>query len=69
MDSTSPPPPVRRRLAAWMALHNITQQEFADRIGCSRQHVSHIINGLVPSQSYRHKIDAETRGEIKAGDW
>jgi transcriptional regulator with XRE-family HTH domain len=52
-----------------MALHNITQQELADRIGCSRQHVSLIINGLVPSQSYRHKIDAETRGEIKAGDW
>lgn len=62
-------PTPHSRLAAWIALHSMSQIEAADRIGISRDHVSRIINGLTPSILVRKAIELATGGEIKEKDW
>ena len=62
-------PTPHTRLAAWIAIHGMSQIEAAGRIGISTGHLSRIVNGLVPSILTRKAIELATDGAIKAEEW
>tara|TARA_R100001460_G_scaffold48630_1_gene86710 strand:- start:493 stop:756 length:264 start_codon:yes stop_codon:yes gene_type:complete len=50
--------------------HNISQSEFADKIGVSQPTLSRYVNGdTLPSVVIGARIEAATSGEVACGDW
>lgn len=62
-------PTQNTRLAAWIALHGMSQAEASELIGMSKGHLSRIMNGLVPSVLTRKAIELATQGAVKAEEW
>jgi len=63
-------PTTQDRLRAYMALHKLTQDDMADRVGCHRNHIGRILRGKTkPSPWWRLQIEVVTQGEIKAEEW
>ena len=58
------------QLYKYLIHHNISQSEFADKIGVSQPTLSRYMNGdTLPSVVIGARIEAATSGEVACGDW
>ena len=58
------------QLYKYLIHKNISQSEFADKIGVSQPTLSRYVNGdTVPSVVIGARIEAATSGEVSCGDW
>tara|TARA_R100001509_G_scaffold160788_1_gene129038 strand:+ start:253 stop:534 length:282 start_codon:yes stop_codon:yes gene_type:complete len=58
------------QLYKYLIHHNISQSEFADKIGVSQPTLSRYVNGdTLPSVVIGARIEAATSGEVACGDW
>ena len=58
------------QLYKYLIHHNISQSEFADKIGVSQPTLSRYVNGdTLPSVVIGSRIEAATSGEVACGDW
>ena len=58
------------QLYKYLIHHNISQSEFADKIGVSQPTLSRYYNGdTLPSVVIGARIEAATSGEVACGDW
>lgn len=57
-------------IAAYLKSHELTQAEFARRVGCDRSNFHRIINGrMKPSLDLAVAIERETGGVVTAASW
>lgn len=57
------------KLKQYLMLRKVTISEFAEYIGCTRGHLSAVINGTYhPSRCLAKSIERVTDGEVKASD-
>lgn len=58
------------QLYKYLIHHNISQSEFADKIGVSQPTLSRYYNGdTLPSVVIGARIEKATGGEVSCGDW
>ena len=58
------------QLYKYLIHHNISQSEFADKIGVSQPTLSRYVNGdTLPSVVIDARIEAATSGDVACGDW
>ena len=58
------------QLYKYLITNNISQSEFADKIGVSQPTLSRYVNGdTLPSVVIGARIEAATSGEVSCGDW
>ena len=58
------------QLYKYLIHRNISQSEFADKIGVSQPTLSRYVNGdTLPSVVIGARIEAATSGEVSCGDW
>ena len=58
------------QLYKYLINKNISQSEFADKIGVSQPTLSRYVNGdTLPSVVIGARIEAATSGEVSCGDW
>ena len=58
------------QLYKYLIHHNISQSEFADKIGVSQPTLSRYVNGdTLPSVVIGARIEAATSGKVACGDW
>lgn len=57
------------RLTDYLATHEITQQAFAERVGCTQGRISQLIAGALPSFELARTIAAVSDGEVSMQDW
>ena len=58
------------QLYKYLDTYNISQSEFADKIGVSQPTLSRYVNGdTLPSVVIGARIEAATSGEVACGDW
>jgi predicted transcriptional regulator len=56
-------------LAAYLSKEGITQQGFADSVGCTQSRVSQLLDGELPSLKLAQRISDVTTGQVGLADW
>jgi transcriptional regulator with XRE-family HTH domain len=60
----------RDDLKLWLTAHDITQADFARRIGYDRSNLNAILAGnLWPTLELAFKIERETNGDVPMSSW
>lgn len=58
------------KLKEWIKKNNVSIQHFAKKLGVTRQHVYHLINGKsAPSLKIAFLIQKETNGKVDVAQW
>lgn len=57
------------KLADYLNKHALSQSEFALRVGVTQGRIAQLVAGDLPSFKLAQRIQKESGGSVKVGDW